>query len=190
MSKTTIPTAGLADDAVDNTKLDLTSNYAFTGTVTGAGGGITMADQWRITATQSGNAEPITANLERVDTAGQGYLGTGMSVSSGIWTFPTTGIYYVEWKISVDNVGAEDGRIDFDIMVTTNNSSYSEVARGFTHSSVNDARSAASVCSLIDVTDTSQVKVRFDLRQNDANNVSGATGNNQTHFTFIRLGDT
>ena len=37
MSVTTIPTAGIADDAVDNTKLDLTSNYAFTGTITGAG---------------------------------------------------------------------------------------------------------------------------------------------------------
>lgn len=46
MSVTTIPTAGiadgavdttqLADDAVGNTKLDLTANYAFTGTVTGA----------------------------------------------------------------------------------------------------------------------------------------------------------
>lgn len=37
MSVTTIPTAGIADDAVDNTKLDLTANYAFTGTITGAG---------------------------------------------------------------------------------------------------------------------------------------------------------
>ena len=36
MSVTTIPKAGIADDAVDNTKLDLTANYAFTGTVTGA----------------------------------------------------------------------------------------------------------------------------------------------------------
>ena len=37
MSVTTIPTAGIADDAVDNTKLDLTANYAFTVTITGAG---------------------------------------------------------------------------------------------------------------------------------------------------------
>tara|TARA_R100000900_G_scaffold75209_1_gene59035 strand:- start:788 stop:1444 length:657 start_codon:yes stop_codon:yes gene_type:complete len=36
MAVTTIPTAGIANDAVDNTKLDLASNYAFTGTVTGA----------------------------------------------------------------------------------------------------------------------------------------------------------
>tara|TARA_R110002020_G_scaffold111806_1_gene257768 strand:- start:229 stop:837 length:609 start_codon:yes stop_codon:yes gene_type:complete len=49
MSKTTIPAGGLssasvttakiADDAVENTKLDLTSDYAFSGTITGAGGG-------------------------------------------------------------------------------------------------------------------------------------------------------
>jgi hypothetical protein len=48
MSKTTIPAGGLAsdsvttakiaDDAVGNTKLDLTANYAFTGTVTGTNG--------------------------------------------------------------------------------------------------------------------------------------------------------
>ena len=38
MSKTQIPTNGIADDAVGNTKLDLTANYAFTGTITGAGG--------------------------------------------------------------------------------------------------------------------------------------------------------
>jgi hypothetical protein len=37
MTVTTIPKAGITDDAVDNTKLDLASNYAFTGTVSGAG---------------------------------------------------------------------------------------------------------------------------------------------------------
>mgnify|MGYP003118173638 FL=1 len=37
MTVTTIPTAGIADDAVGNTKLDLSANYAFTGSVTGAG---------------------------------------------------------------------------------------------------------------------------------------------------------
>jgi len=37
MAVTTIPTAGIADDAVGNTKLDLSANYAFTGSVTGAG---------------------------------------------------------------------------------------------------------------------------------------------------------
>jgi hypothetical protein len=35
MAVTTIPTAGIADDAVGNTKLNLASDYAFTGTITG-----------------------------------------------------------------------------------------------------------------------------------------------------------
>ena len=47
MTVTTIPTAGIADDAVGNTKLDLSENYAFTGTVTGAGGGKVLQIQSR-----------------------------------------------------------------------------------------------------------------------------------------------
>ena len=42
MTVTTIPTAGIADDAVGNTKLDLTENYAFTGTITGTPQGMTF----------------------------------------------------------------------------------------------------------------------------------------------------
>ena len=41
--------------------------------------GITMADQWRLTTAFSGDATPITSNLERVDTYGFGQLGTGMT---------------------------------------------------------------------------------------------------------------
>jgi uncharacterized protein (UPF0333 family) len=37
MALSTIGTNSIADDAVGNTKLDLTANYAFTGTITGAG---------------------------------------------------------------------------------------------------------------------------------------------------------
>lgn len=39
MALSKIDTAGLVADAVDNTILDLAGNYAFTGTVSGAGGG-------------------------------------------------------------------------------------------------------------------------------------------------------
>jgi len=35
MALTTLPTAALANDAVDNTKLNLADNYAFTGTISG-----------------------------------------------------------------------------------------------------------------------------------------------------------
>ena len=38
--------AKIANDAIDNTKLDLTDNYAFTGTITGAGGGKLLQVQY------------------------------------------------------------------------------------------------------------------------------------------------
>ena len=58
------------------------------------GGGLTEADQFRLSASISaGTNADITANLERVDTTGSPKVGTGMSESSGIFTFPSTGIY-------------------------------------------------------------------------------------------------
>ena len=63
-------------------------------------GGITEADQWRLTANTSVPGD-ITTNWERVDTDGFGYLGTGMTESSGIFSFPSTGIYLVEANTSV-----------------------------------------------------------------------------------------
>ena len=47
------------------------------------GGGITNAQQWRITTSYFRNADPITANWEEVDTDGYGRLGTTMA--SAVW---------------------------------------------------------------------------------------------------------
>ena len=60
--------------------------------------GITMLDQWRLTSalSLSGNSTTaITANLERNDTSGFAQIGTGMTESSGVFTFPSTGIYEI-----------------------------------------------------------------------------------------------
>ena len=58
-----------------------------------------MHDLFRLTTTVSSTsaASPtaITANLERADDALAGHLGTGMSESSGVFTFPSTGIYKI-----------------------------------------------------------------------------------------------
>lgn len=51
MTVTTIPTAGIADDAVGNTKLDLTANYAFTGTISGTPQGLTLINSTSSTST-------------------------------------------------------------------------------------------------------------------------------------------
>jgi len=170
---------------------------ANSGTATGFGvDGITVADQWRLTSAfsmTSTSTTTISSNLERVDTSGQGTIGTAMSESSGVFTFPSTGIYLVSFNASY-SLNNNSRWIEFAIQATTNNSSYSHMAMQNTFIQQTDSNAtyaAGYANSLIDVTDTANVKVRFGVAR-AANTVSltGSSSENQTWFTFIRLGDT
>ena len=156
------------------------------------GGGITEADQWRLTTSFQGDATPLSSNLERVDTGGWGQLGTGMSVSSGIFTFPSTGIWLVKFRVT--NVyNGENRYTTAAIQVTTNNSSYANISSGEQgiQSSSGNVYSNTLVETLIDCTDTSNVKVKFVIdNENDSTNVVGHSSVTYTSMMFIRLGDT
>ena len=72
---------------------------AFSRIKTYIGGGITMADQWRITASATDvGTDALDANWERADTDGLGQIGSAMSVSGAVFTFPSTGYYYVTFQ--------------------------------------------------------------------------------------------
>ena len=158
------------------------------------GGGITEADQWRLTTNFTGAAETgIQSNLERVDTDGLGYLGTGMSQSSGVFTFPSTGFWYVTFSVN-STLNGDDRAVSSYIETTTDNSSYSSAATGNTFikqtsSSVTYTSAHSSI--LFDCTNTSTHKVRFSISNvNSSTSTDGATDRNSTYMTFIRLGDT
>ena len=171
------------------TSIDLAQTFAFTGTVTGAGG-INMYDMWRLTADATGNHEPISSNLERVDTASQSYIGSAMTQSSGIFTFPSTGIYLVTFT-PVMNANSGSDYADFKIQTTTNNSTYNTMAQGFEGATTGVAYGGTVLQTTVDVTDTTNVKVRFFATQSDTNNkIRGQSTYNRTMFTFMRLGDT
>ena len=156
--------------------------------------GITMADQWRLTANTTAPSGDLTTNLERVDTSGQGTLGTGMTESSGIFSFPSTGIYLVQYAFSLSNPGAGDqDRAQLLLKATINNSDYTTITNpdSAVDGTSNGGTNVAYSSSLIDVTDTSNVKVKFTATSFKAGtSLSGSTSENATHFTFIRLGDT
>ena len=154
------------------------------------GGGITEADQWRLTASLNSDATPISSNLERVDDASFGYIGSGMSVSSGVFTFPSTGYYLVTLQTSAVRTSSNDNAFDVDIQVTTNNSSYDDVVSVRHAIASEPSIESAFGSTIVDVTDTSNVKVRFALVSSNSNTLRGDTAQNETAFTFIRLGDT
>tara|TARA_R110002012_G_scaffold85715_1_gene213629 strand:+ start:18 stop:551 length:534 start_codon:yes stop_codon:yes gene_type:complete len=158
------------------------------------GTGITMADNWRLTSDASfdSNVTDLTANLEQVDTTGQGTMGSAMTVSSGIFTFPSTGIYLVTAFLSASKSG-NSRYVEVHINVTTNNSSYARAAQGT--DSITQTDSGSTKCNpiaqtLIDVTNTTNVKVKFSCQAYASCAAAGATNENRTCFTFIRLGDT
>ena len=154
--------------------------------------GITMYDQWRLDDDLAGDHTPIASNLERVDTATQSFIGSAMTQSSGIFTFPSTGIYLVGFSLYV-YASNSDGFVDGEIHVTTNNSSYAEVANSTAGiETAGDTVGNSSLAqTLIDVTDTSNVKVKFYVDTlNTTTQVVGSTSATKTGFTFIRLGDT
>jgi len=153
---------------------------------------ISEADQFRLTADLTSSTDPISSNLERVDDASFSKIGTGMSVSSGTFSFPSTGLYLV--KIHASFRCEEGDFANVRIKVTTNNSSYDEVAIaevaniGTTSSS--NVGSIISTETFVNVTNTSNVKVRFLTDSfNTDTKIKGSTANNETFFTFIKLGE-
>jgi len=154
--------------------------------------GITMADQFCLTSNFSGSALPIASNLARVARTGQGTLNGGMTESSGIFTFPSTGIYLVNFTASFQYSG--DSRYIFITMqATTDNSNYSAVAETPTfiqQTSGATTYAQAQCSSLIDVTDTSNVKVRFFVSPLNSSVITRGEATSATYMQFIRLGDT
>ena len=77
-------------------------------------------------------------------------------------------------------------------MVTTNNSSYTKavIASDGNNGSGSKQGSGTSFY-FVDVTDTSQVKVKFDVDSlGSGSNVQGDSSFIKTGFVFIRIGDT
>ena len=168
-------------------KTDGSGNLSFA-----AAGGITEADQWRLSAdtNQNSNAD-VTSNWERNDSSGWSKIGTGLSESSGIFSFASTGIYLITF-IATFTIDDGDGNVEFILKITTDNSSYNEVAQCRSGNSGSANISSTGISNfLFDVQNTSNYKFKFTTGSfASASKLQGATGSQQTGFTVIRLGDT
>jgi hypothetical protein len=154
--------------------------------------GITEADQFRLSASiAAGTNADITSNFERIDTTGSPKVGTGMSESSGIFTFPSTGIYLVNVN-AVFSTTASDAMCYVNTLYTANNSSYVDGAYAVSANKSGSAENQSASSSLmVDVTDTSNIKIKFaTVSMGSGTGLDGNSNVNYTTFTFIRLGAT
>ena len=164
--------------------------------LTGITAGITMATQWRVTAdftigTGDGNYT-IASNWETADTLGFARIGSDLTESSGVFTFPSTGIYRIFAHTVCNNTSSASYRAQLAIHVTTDNSSYDTAAVGKHSFSSPAEQSGGMNCEyLFDVTSTSTHKFKIIVRTYQDNiKFQGDTDKPQTSINVFRLGDT
>jgi len=159
------------------------------------GGGITMLDQWFCTADQDFSADAetlITGSWGDFGTTDSGAnIGSSMTESSGIFTFPSTGVYAIDWVIQIQGAAGTNDAVIVYMYVTTNDSTYTDAQDpgGF----FGDASDRFPFTGhfALDVTDTANVKIKFSVYSATVNaQIAGNGSRMRSGVTFTRLGDT
>jgi len=172
----------------------LTTNGSGTLSFSTISAGITEADTWRVNTNfnPSTGTQVINANWERDDTDGYGLLGSGMTESSGIFSFPSTGYYLVMFNILASHTSTNHyttGAIQY----TSNNSSYDAASETNFSLFADGSRyfSTGYTQKIFDITDISNHKIRFttDIQASGVR-IDGSSGSSHTNAIFIKLGNT
>ena len=152
-----------------------------------------MVDFWAINTdisnSDSDSDIPGSKFTRNDKNAGASQIGAGMSVdSNGIWTFPTTGKYMI--VVHLNNRANSGDNTYIGLFSTTNNSTYTECRR-FQSSSSGSALNSHSGSGeyFINVTDTSQVKIKYyPMSLQSGSYFEGAdTTQLQSTITYTRL---
>jgi len=162
-------------------------------TLSGITQGITETDQWRLTADTNQNTDAdVTTNWERVDDPNWDKIGTGMTESSGIFTFPTTG-YWLVINSPTIQTGQTDTFAALETYISSDSgSSYNQSDRTTSGTSTEIGTTiAVSKPNMLKVTDTSTFRIKFTTQSfgGTSTRLRGDTNYNYTVITFIKLGD-
>ena len=155
------------------------------------GGGITHADGFRLSSNQNAATDAVVSSgWERIDDASFGGIGTGLTESSGVFSFPSTGIYQIFFNAEVQQ-DSSDAIAYIEMYVTTDNSSYDQV----THARMENPGERESLFGtfIVDVTNTSNVKFYMktsSFKSGSSTTLQGNTDQTVTGIFSVRLGDT
>ena len=151
-----------------------------------------MHDQWVVESDESITSGTLTSWTRSSISDAAPHL-TGMSHSSGVFTFPKTGVYRVDFRFGYYK---SDYRryVGALIQLSTNSGgSYVDLARNYTHLYDVDSNSTynnSSVFTHLDVQDASTYRVRCRVEAISAVTVYGANDDTRTMVTFERIANT
>ena len=157
---------------------------------TGFSGSIIEIDCWNFSAnfTQPGShGQYITANWQRKPTHFT-KKGTGMSESSGVFTFPKTGLYLIRVHLSVNTISDNLAYCGPYIQISTNSGgTYDRVSEGYTAMDHGTRYTFAGSEAIVSVSNVSTFRCRLETEASGSFNVRSSNG--QSVIDFIRLGD-
>ena len=161
--------------------------------LTGISAGITMANRWHLTGnfnlSNASTYYTITGTWQESTASGynSGKLGSSMTESSGVFTFPSTGIYYIVFDCLT---GTSNDQLNMWSYITIGSDNTStDYASVMASSGDAGTMNTVTHSALFDITNTSTQKVFFrGYAASTGCYVSG--GANRTCVNFIRLGDT
>lgn len=181
--------SGVGTSANNLVKLDGTAKLpAVDGSQLTNVGGITEYDIWRITLnTDNTTSAYISSNWERCDDAGFEKIGTGLSESSGVFSFPSTGKYLINAFVTIQARNGTVGQGQTYIYTTTDNSSYTTPAQAEMSGS-SDHVITVSMSLLFNVTNISTHKIQLGLytASNNLRALGSSTGN-RTYITAMKI---
>ena len=168
-------------------KLNNNSISAVTALPSAISTGITSAQQWNFSSDISTGSDVIfTSNWSA---ASGNLVGEAMTESSGIFTFPSTGVYLITGSINTRNSNSAYD-VQFNIYTSNNNFTSQAIKGAGSHRySVASKNYQITARTLFDVTDLSNDKVKFGASGYGSTAVFRG-GTDQNMFTFIRLGNT
>ena len=197
----TVDNGTMADDAIGVAELSASGTASSSTFLRGdnswaaPAGGIAHASSFRVTSNwnPANSWTDITANWEVSDGPGYGTLGTAVTESSGIFSFPSTGFWYISFGGMADYNGSAVDWVALELQTTHNNSTWT--AHTLTMGSIGSDGSGSAYVNLkgdglIDVDNVSNVKAKLRTETDADTTWHGSTNNNQTWITFIRLADT
>ena len=157
--------------------------------------GITMANRWHLTGnfnlSNAATYYTITGTWQESTASGynSGKLGSSMTESSGVFTFPSTGIYYIVYDCLT---GTSNDQLNMWSYITVGSDNTSTNYMSVMASSGDSGTmNTVTHSALLDVTNTSTQKVFVrGYAASTGCYVSGNSDGNRTRVTFIRLGDT
>ena len=177
---TGINVGGLPDGIVDT---DMIAANAVTSAKSSGLGGLAMAQEWSF----AGYPVSYSSTTDLTSwNARAGNVGSSMTHSSGVFTFPSTGIYQVHASQTSLRISAESRYVTiFTYLSTDGGSNWSLQKENYSNIN-NDASSIQTFNNqvLVDITDTSTHKVKFAVASEQTVSLS------TTFVQFLKFGET